>query len=107
VRLKADGDDCRIAGLEPEALLGMIVLAETYRGLFGRRILWTECTGGEHKAGSLHYVGLAADFRTNDLTQEQQMSLFTDGRSDLGGDFDLVNEGDHGHLEFQPKRAME
>lgn len=58
---------------------------------------------GKHMPGSLHYVGLAFDLRTNGLTPSDCEAVRVEIKSALGDDYDVVLEGDHIHLEFQPK----
>ena len=63
----------------------------------------TEGTGGEHSKGSLHYVGLALDFRTRDMTDKMAEVLVMKIKESLGDQYDVVLEKDHIHVEFQPK----
>jgi hypothetical protein len=103
IRLKAGSTGARIAGLRTEALAGIMVAASVYAD-HGQPFVWTAGVDSKHMPGSLHYVGLAVDIgppATNVKTV-----LLADLRLALGDDFDVVEEGDHVHIEFQPKRGM-
>jgi hypothetical protein len=71
----------------------------------------TALTDGEHKTTSLHYsrnspdgLGRAADLRTRGLDAVSGALIFNRLRSELvPHGFDVVNEGDHFHIEFDPK----
>ena len=58
---------------------------------------------GVHGTGSLHYSGDAVDLRTNNLTQDQVDSIVSDLSTALGNDYDVIDEGDHIHLEYDPE----
>lgn len=64
--------------------------------------------GVMHSPTSLHYVGCAVDIRTiNHQTGQPYQGMaqaFNAIRQDLTMDYDLIDEGNHWHLEFQPKR---
>lgn len=63
----------------------------------------TSGTDGQHMAGSLHYVGLAVDLRTNNLTSGKAQEILTALKTAVGVDYDVVLERDHIHLEYDPK----
>lgn len=56
-----------------------------------------------HAPGSLHYVGLAEDYRTHDVALSHLRDMVADVRQRLGSDYDVVLESDHLHIEFDPK----
>lgn len=56
-----------------------------------------------HQTESLHYVGLAEDYRTRDVAPSKLSDMVADVRSRLGSDYDVVLESDHLHIEFDPK----
>lgn len=55
---------------------------------------------GEHMEGSLHFKNRAFDFRLPERDADERFRRY---RLALGPDYDLLNEGDHGHLEYDPK----
>ncbi|RLD00690.1 MAG: hypothetical protein DRI46_06770 [Chloroflexi bacterium] len=57
---------------------------------------------GLHSAGSLHYYGLAIDVRTRDLRIKSRKIAAARIQNILGGDYDVVLEKDHIHVEYDP-----
>ncbi|MBA7494469.1 hypothetical protein ES702_05045 [subsurface metagenome] len=55
---------------------------------------------GNHSSGSLYYTNDAFDFTT---TFTDVKKLFKDLRFSLGPDFNVVDEVDHIHVEYDPK----
>ena len=56
---------------------------------------------GKHMNNSLHYRGKAIDIRCRDMANP---ILVTNSlKSGLGGDFDVIYEKDHIHIEFDKK----
>lgn len=60
---------------------------------------------GKHSAGSLHYVGLALDFRSRTIPSGERERMKTKLAERLPG-FDVVLEADHYHIEYQPKSPI-
>jgi hypothetical protein len=56
-----------------------------------------------HRTESLHYSGLAEDYRTRDVAPSKLADMVSDVRARLGSDYDVVLESDHLHIEFDPK----
>ena len=54
---------------------------------------------GTHSPSSLHYIDEAVDIRSG----EQPFSVIGKLKQELGPDFDVVFEGDHIHIEYDPK----
>ena len=57
---------------------------------------------GEHSAGSLHYYGLALDFRTHYFGTVEKMKAANALEHSLGSDYDVIVHGSHIHVEFDP-----
>jgi len=55
---------------------------------------------GNHGAGSLHYANDAVDVG---LPKKDVKEIFNAIKEDLGNSFDVVWEGDHIHIEYDPK----
>ena len=51
---------------------------------------------GNHIPGSFHYIGRAVDFCKQGID-------FDDLKKIISRDFDLINESNHFHLEYDPK----
>lgn len=79
-----------------------IKVEDIYNGL-GATCIITSGSDGKHGVNSLHYKGLALDFRTRDLSPLEQQELKQMCLQDLGKDYDVVLEEDHLHVEFDPK----
>lgn len=55
-----------------------------------------------HSAQSLHYEGLAEDYRTRDVAPSDLPTMIAEVRAILGSDYDVVLERDHLHVEYDP-----
>lgn len=93
----------RIYGIQPEVVLALFIARGVYEA-FGEsdRCVITSVADGKHSRGSLHYVGCAVDLR---LPHQQKGAITNALKAALGTDFDVVLEGSHIHVEFQPKEA--
>ena len=87
-------------GLQPEMLWALDRCLETATG----DVVVTSARGDRHSRASLHYAGHAVDLRTRNLSQDQIRNWITDLREVLN-DYDIVFEGSHLHIEYQPKKA--
>lgn len=63
----------------------------------GHDLVITSIREGTHTAGSLHPQGDAFDFRGVVSVPVNEIRVL------VGTDYDLVEEGDHLHLEWDPK----
>lgn len=89
----------RVFGARPELVLALQIAHNVYEA-FGFGLVVTSIMEGTHTRASLHYTGCAADLR---LPPDRAAELVAALQYALGDDFDVVLEGDHVHLEFQPK----
>jgi len=100
-------DSVDLAGVQPEMLLAAHVTDQVYIW-YGVPYCWiTSCKDSTHRAGSLHYVGLALDFRINNIPTASSNPLpeiVKDIAAHLGPQYDVVLESDHIHIEYQPKQ---
>jgi len=62
----------------------------------GEDLIITSIREGTHTPGSMHPQGDAFDFRTPTKV------TFSEIRITVGNDFDVCQEADHGHIEFDP-----
>ena len=69
---------------------------------FGKDLVITSARDGKHMGGSLHYQGRALDLRTFYFTPLKRQEVHFEVQNALGGDFDVILERDHIHLEFDP-----
>jgi hypothetical protein len=68
----------------------------TFYAARGLDLQITSVREGTHSAGSLHYDGCAIDFRGQGVPVVELRRL-------LGSAFDVVEEPDHIHVEYDPK----
>lgn len=61
----------------------------------------TSANDGKHTVNSLHYVGQAIDIRSRDMHDSDRVCYFL--RMSLGKHFDIINEMDHIHIEYDIK----
>jgi RHS repeat-associated protein len=92
----ANGLSDRILGIEK-------VVDQAFQVFIGRDAVVTYGQNGRHKPGSLHYTGNAIDLRTRDLSRADLSSITSLLQGYLGDNFDVLNEGDHIHIEYDPK----
>ena len=90
-----------IRGIKPEIIVGMMVCNSIVPGQ--AEFVVTAGLDGKHMAGSKHYEGQAIDIRTRDMKPEMIHPMIQELKEALGYQFDVVLEGDHVHLEFDPK----
>ena len=83
-------------------IFDILIAARSAYAKHGKDVVITSGIDGTHRPNSLHYKGLALDLRTNHLTDGQRVEIMNDLRSLLGDDYDVVFEGDHFHLEYDP-----
>ena len=62
----------------------------------------TYTTNGTHSPNSLHYSGNAIDLRVWGLTDAQLADWAQRIRDEIGDDYDVIDEGDHIHVEYDP-----
>ena len=92
----------RILGMKPETVLGLLIAASVYWS-HGKTVTVTSGIEGSHSRGSKHYAGMAFDLRTSHLLTSEREAIEKDLKASLGADFDVVFEGNHFHIEYDPK----
>ena len=81
-----------------DALLRLALLYHQYE----QELVVTSLTDGTHLPTSLHYRGYAADLRTNQTPTWQLPHLLDAIQHELGLAWDVVQEKDHFHVEYDP-----
>jgi len=84
-------------------LLNALLQAAQIYQIHGVPLVITALSDGVHKDNSLHYRGYAADLRTRDARPQDIPTIVRDLRRTLGATFDVVEEGDHIHIEYDPQ----
>jgi len=88
-----------IEKLSRKARRGLEVVAAVFAE-FGHEAIVTSTYEGNHSPRSLHYANDAFDVR---LPPDGVLRIAAGVRERLGGDFDVVLEKDHIHIEYDPK----
>ena len=104
MRIKAG---VKLALLQTQAVVALQVAEAVYRSN-GLALRLTSGNDGTHKPTSLHYSGRAVDLGTKYDTglqypQHVREILVAELRAALGAEFDVVDEPDHIHVEYDPK----
>ena len=74
------------------------------RQVAGKDATVTSLQDGKHMKGSRHAAGFAFDLRTKNLAAPQVAAVEKALKEELEPlGFDVVNEGDHIHIEYDPK----
>ncbi len=97
--VKLEKDGVRIHDKTVKALIGVsnVFLKHGYDTTI------TSCLDGVHSVNSLHYKGKAMDFRTRHLPDLTLKRVVRDDiAAELGGEFDVVLESTHIHVEYDP-----
>jgi len=84
----------------------MVLALGIARGVYAKwnyRMTVTSVGDGQHSKFSLHYSGSAADLRTRHLAAGDDRLIAADIRAALTGDYDVVLEGGHIHIEWDPR----
>lgn len=98
----------QLTALSPQILLGVMAANEEY-AKHKTELVITSCTDGKHSNNSRHYRGDAVDLRTRNLLEPDATGpkIVEALKRKLGRDFDILFEGDHIHMEYDPKRPEE
>ena len=76
----------------------VLVVADRVWKNHNQELVVTSGLDGEHSAGSLHYYGLAADFRTRFFSKEEIEKVAEELKTALLGYATVVIEPDHIHV---------
>jgi hypothetical protein len=100
----------RLGRMQPHVVLIIVAVNDIFWSL-GLECVITSIDDSVHSANSLHYKGLAIDFRTHyaQLNGKEQ-ELCNSVKHALGPEFDVVLEGlgtpnEHLHVEYDPKEG--
>jgi RHS repeat-associated protein len=79
------------------------IVDKTYMSVAETKAVVTYTTNGTHSKNSLHYSGNAIDLRTRNLTSDERKKVVASLKEELGSDYDVIDEEDHIHVEYDPK----
>jgi hypothetical protein len=104
IRIKTDRNGVKINGIQPETIVGILIAASVF-DIHNQDFTITSVTDGaeDRVPGSLHSAGLAFDIRTWSLSGFQLEKIVYDLQQALGEEWDVINEEDHIHVEYDPK----
>ena len=93
----------QMQGVRSEIIFALNVADKVY-DTYGKEMVITSANDGNHSTTSLHYAGCAVDLRTNYFENDVAKEVTTEIKNRLNIDYDVIFEGNHIHLEFQPRR---
>jgi len=99
--MRVKDNSIRVGGIRPELLIAVMVANEVYTEI-GKELVITSVTDGKHSDTSLHYTGCAFDCRIYDDSDME--FVITKIKDRLKIDYDVVLEGNHIHIEYQPRK---
>lgn len=91
-------------GVRPRSLWITVAAVAVAREL-GIEAIITSGEDGTHRTNSRHYSGEALDFRIRHLTASQIQAFMAGLRRALGGDYQVIQEPTHVHVEYDPPKA--
>ena len=102
--LKAGVD---ISRLKPQIRKKLPIIADLFERHTNGEFVVTSTYEGTHSEGSLHYADLAVDGRSSSTNggafSGETLRLVDELKEELGPDYDIINEGTHIHIEYDPK----
>lgn len=93
----------KFSGVQPEIHIIILPVLICYMDLGAPYCMITSALDGTHSTNSLHYKGLALDFRTRHMPEEALEPLVKRIRQCIGDQYDVVLEKTHIHIEYDPK----
>lgn len=88
-----------ISRLLPPIRKKLFLIERVHTVFFNDEMVVTSTYEGRHMSGSLHYANLAIDIRLAGVSADFVNSL----KKKLGRDYDIINESNHIHIEYDPK----
>lgn len=92
------------AGVDPtgvtQELLSALGVAQGIYSSFGQPFTVTSLTEGQHVTNSKHYIGQAADLRTNGVDPATVPQIAQTLQSQLGSNYYVLQESDHIHVQY-------
>jgi len=102
-----EGTNAKVKGMQPEILLAIIIADQLMGKMYERNLTLTSITDGhEDKPKSLHNPGYAFDMRTWSMNGAEKAKFGKELSQLLGDEYDIVVEGNHIHVEFDPPKEI-
>lgn len=89
-----------LTGLQPEALFGVDRCLDVFHAR-GLPLTITSARDGRHGKHSHHFKGLAWDIRIWEI-EDEVAQVCNELREALGPDYQVIQEPDHIHVEYDP-----
>lgn len=102
--MRVKDDTVEMAALQPAMYWALRVAEDVYQRHGVEDMVITSARDGHHSLTSLHEAGAAVDLRTNNAPEGKRQPIADAIKHRLGLDFDVLFEGDHIHIELQPRR---
>lgn len=98
----------KLRDLAPQIVLAIQAAEHIYWNAAQTAVVVTSGNDSQHKDGSLHYTGRAADLRIKTVPEKLRERVVRQLRDALGGEFDVLWEGrgtenEHVHVEWQQR----
>jgi hypothetical protein len=100
MNIKSGPNGASLAGIKPEAVVGMLVVMSLFAEI-NQPFRLTSGLEGAHSLNSLHFLGLAFDISTSGIVKEAHHDITRRLIDNLGDEFDVIYEHSHWHIEFQ------
>jgi len=101
--IQLKNDNVNLDNVSSKIYFAISVVADIYEEYGYGDLTITSARDSRHSKSSLHYVGEGVDFRVWSVPPKKLEDLCDIIRDRLDDDYDVVNEKDHIHLEFDPK----
>lgn len=89
--------------LKPQTVLAIVMADQVYME-HGVMEMWlTSVDDKVHSRGSKHYTGYAIDIRVHNIIPSKRQIIPKVLKARLSPGFDVLDEGDHIHVEYDPK----
>lgn len=93
----------KLNGIQPQTVVGMMIVQSIMQDPRCPEFVITSCSDSQHGLKSKHWTGQAFDMRCRTFsTQELRDEILIRMIDSLGHDFDVVDEDDHFHIEWDP-----
>ena len=92
-----------LQSLKPQLLLALIIVDQIMKEN-GQQAVITSLNDAKHSKTSIHYNGGAVDLRSRFFNAPELILGLCKEALGHNPDLDIIYEGNHFHLEYQPKR---
>jgi hypothetical protein len=89
-----------LSGLDLRMRTALKIADKIYRK-YGQILTITSGLDGTHSCGSLHYYGLALDFRDRFFTDSDKVKVFNALSKELSSNYIVIQESTHIHIQWR------